>query len=316
MGLTRIVRGRADGPYRGKEGAMRARASADRRAARVAVVVALLLLAAVLLPAHLDRVVRPTSTEAATVGRWHLPLWPLVSTTVALALLVVLQAVRRARHRSKEPQPLPLKPPHLHPVVTLLVALFVAFGPWALLLPRIWHPVTTAGPTGHVASPPPPPPTGGPAAHTPAHGLPMGVLVLLAVVALLIAATAVWARARSRDDEGAPAAEPSDAEEVAALRRARHAIALGDSGREQIINAFVALETILGDDGIARPAHETPDELLARVSARHPSLARDAALLTDTFQLARFSTRPVTAKDVEVARTSLSGLEHGLRGAS
>jgi hypothetical protein len=97
---------------------------------------------------------------------------------------------------------------------------------------------------------------------------------------------------------------------------ARQAVHRAGSNRRRIINAFAAMEDALAAEGAGREVSETPDELLARVSRRHPGVADQADLLTATFQLARFSGTPVTRRHVDAATEALARLEDGLGAGS
>jgi len=141
------------------------------------------------------------------------------------------------------------------------------------------------------------------------YGLLIAVLVAAAVFGL------VWALRQRRP---APVLPPGEVDEDTA--GLREAVASGsaalrdlDDARAAIIACYLAMERSLAEAGTARAAADTPDELLARATARGTVHGGAAERLTGLFYEARFSSHPLTRADRERAARSLDELAAGLR---
>lgn len=91
-----------------------------------------------------------------------------------------------------------------------------------------------------------------------------------------------------------------------ALLAGRAALA-GDDTRAAIIACYAAMEASLEQIGIARERSDSPSDLLQRALDRDlPGTGTQAATtLTALFREARFSSHPMTAQQLEAARTAL-----------
>jgi Domain of unknown function (DUF4129) len=138
----------------------------------------------------------------------------------------------------------------------------------------------------------------------------LGTLLVYAAMAALVAvailAFLVLLRRRRALILEEPAPEPDDTETLrSAVRAGQAALRSISDARQAIITCYAAMEDSLGQAGAERAAAETPDELLARVSAGGIVHGAAAARLTRLFYEARFSEHEVT----EVARlTALHSL--------
>jgi hypothetical protein len=128
-----------------------------------------------------------------------------------------------------------------------------------------------------------------------------GLVVVLLVVAVVLA---VRAHHRSQPDD----------EEAATRQAVYAAVDAGDDAmrdvldpRAAIIACYAAMEHALATAGVRRLAAETPNDLLARAAALNRAPAA-AALLTELFLEARYSTHPMSAADRHAARSALTEL--------
>lgn len=147
--------------------------------------------------------------------------------------------------------------------------------------------------------------------------LVLGLLVVLGLIITVIgfntartrrAALAESAYAQTADDEFG---EADIALVTVAARQARDLLMGVDSGGEPgdtVVRAWLVLERATADAGLGRRPHQTPTEFTTEVLA---GLRVDAAALDRlrvVYQRARFSSRPVTAADVDTARAALDRL--------
>jgi hypothetical protein len=99
--------------------------------------------------------------------------------------------------------------------------------------------------------------------------------------------------------------EGEDEALAAALLAGRSALA-GDDARAAIIACYAAMEASLEQVGVIRKRSDSPSDLLRRATS--PDLpgdaAQHAATLTELFREARFSTHPMTARQLDEARSA------------
>jgi hypothetical protein len=146
-------------------------------------------------------------------------------------------------------------------------------------------------------------------------------LLIAAGFAVLVAVAAVVIRLLRETPPAGPAhsAPPTDgpdAEDEAladALLAGRAALA-GDDVRAAIIACYAAMEASLGEIGVAREHSDSPSDLLRRATGRDlPGTgAQGAAALTELFREARFSTHPMTARQLGAARQALDSVTDAL----
>jgi len=167
----------------------------------------------------------------------------------------------------------------------------------------------------------PPPPVVLPKLHkasAPVH-IPLGPILYGLLVLALVAAVAIslWWASRLRH-LALPRLLPdaADADELReAVESGRLAFAELDDARAAIIACYVAMERSLADQGAARGAADTPDELLARVISAGIVRGAAARRLTGLFYEARFSTHPLGRAERDAASAALDELAAEL-GAS
>ncbi|MFZ0080116.1 MAG: DUF4129 domain-containing protein [Trebonia sp.] len=155
-------------------------------------------------------------------------------------------------------------------------------------------------------------------ASAPLH-IPVGPILYALLVLALVAAVAIslWWASRLRH-LALPRLLPdaADADELReAVESGRLAFAELDDARAAIIACYVAMEGSLADQGAARGAADTPDELLARVISAGIVRGPAARRLTGLFYEARFSTHPLGRAERDAASAALDELAAEL-GAS
>jgi hypothetical protein len=161
---------------------------------------------------------------------------------------------------------------------------------------------------------PAPPPVVLPKLHkasAPLH-IPLGPILYGLLVLALVAAVAIslWWASRLRH-LALPRLLPdaADADELReAVESGRLAFAELDDARAAIIACYVAMERSLADQGAARGAADTPDELLARVISAGIVRGAAARRLTGLFYEARFSTHPLGRAERDAASAALDEL--------
>jgi|SRR5215510_6477124 len=152
------------------------------------------------------------------------------------------------------------------------------------------------------------------------------VMVLAALAILAFIGWLLWERAKRRRDRPAPVAagasgqavDGSDVDEHEleqqravreALERSRIELLAESDPRLAVIRAYVAFESHVGSQGMAREPAETQREYIARVLSKGRLAAPDRApQLVELFNTARFSTQPVTAADARSAQGHIDAL--------
>ena len=136
----------------------------------------------------------------------------------------------------------------------------------------------------------------------------------VAVVALL-AASAFVAYERSRRTPPALGhAVAGELEDV--LSQTLTELEFDPDPRRAVIQAYVRMETVLGEHGHARRPHEAPLEYLARVLRELDVRAEAAHALTELFERARFSNHEIDAAMRAEAVASLEAVRDDLRAAA
>jgi Domain of unknown function (DUF4129) len=258
--------------------------------------------------------------RAAASMSWHVAQGPAsrripatVGLAVVLAMLLIALLVLHAR-RPFPGQPAAVLRRTLTLVTSLgLVALAAAFV-ISLLQSRSSHKM----PPGLQPTPTPSPsPTaalkGRKFGHTTLGG-DLGTLLIYALIAVLVviailALLSLLRRRRARAPE-APEPEPDDSETLRDVVQAGQAAlrAISDA-RRAIIACYAAMESGLGRAGAERGTAETPDELLARISAGGLVRGGGAARLTRLFYEARYSEHEVPDAARQAALHSLQDIE-------
>jgi len=155
----------------------------------------------------------------------------------------------------------------------------------------------------------------------------LGVLLALAVLALLVRSglliallrrTRLVLTRRHRQGPagltaaGAPVGEQAQAQERArdeALRRSARALGNTDDARLAVIAAYVALEEHLVSARFPRERSETAREFVTRALVQdRPADRERVETLLQVFEAARFSLRPITSADAQVAHELLEAL--------
>lgn len=151
-----------------------------------------------------------------------------------------------------------------------------------------------------------------------AYHFPLGPILYGLLVFVIVAAVAIslWWAARLRPALPRLLPDAADADELReAVESGRLAFAELDDARAAIIACYVAMEGSLADQGAARGAADTPDELLARVISAGIVRGAAARRLTGLFYEARFSTHPLGRAERDAASAALDELAAEL-GAS
>lgn len=250
---------------------------------------------------------------------------------VGLALLFAVAAVTTAvkyREHVRTAETATTVEDRLRQATIVVLFASAALVPFALLLLRKQStgdgiPLYSGLPTGQgepSSAPQSPRPT-----HTPAkgHGFSFDLRALLVVVLIVIGVfLLLWLTATAvRLLREAPAVSPiasaplaagSDLDDEAladALLAGRAALA-GDDTRAAIIACYAAMEASLAQVGVAREQSDSPSDLLQRVMSRDLPGAgiRAAATLTTLFREARFSSHPMTARQLDAARGALDAV--------
>ena len=132
--------------------------------------------------------------------------------------------------------------------------------------------------------------------------LPWTVLAI-AVLAVAIGGLWLWRRRTRFEDE--PVAKSAAR---AAVDAAITALEETTDPRGAVIAAYAAMERTLAARGVARRAAEAPREYLARVLVETSGAASDARSLTNLFEEARFSLRPISERSRRLALAALSSV--------
>jgi hypothetical protein len=284
------------------------RTTADRAARAVQLILAVALIGTA-----------AVGLRAAAVMNWHLVNAPasrqlpiMGGLAAALAVLLVALLVLRAR-RPYPGQPAAVLRTALIVLVSLsLVALVIAFL-INVLQSRSSHKPPPSLQQLYASRKP---------AHKhklPLHGVSagpggLGTLLIYAVLAVLLvvailALVSLLRRRRAMIAE-APEPEPDDEETLRdAVQAGQAALREFSDARKAIIACYAAMERGLSRAGAERGAAETPDELLARVSAGGMVQGRAAARLTRLFYEARYSEHDMPDAARQAALHSLADIE-------
>jgi Domain of unknown function (DUF4129) len=279
--------------------------SADRAARALQLTLAIALIATTIV-----------GVRAAAGLDWHIVQGPAsrripVTAGLAVVLAILLTALLVLRVRRPAPgQPAAV----LRRALIVIVSMLLAAMALAFLLSVL------QGASSHKMPPsllPKPSPTTTRHGYRPPFryghvtgGGDLGTLLVYAAMAALVAvailAFLVLLRRRRALILEAPEPEPDDTDMLrSAVQAGQAALRSIADARQAIITCYAAMEGSLSQAGAERGAAETPDELLARVSADGIVHGAAAARLTRLFYEARFSDHEVT----EVARlTALHSL--------
>ena len=147
--------------------------------------------------------------------------------------------------------------------------------------------------------------------HLPLTAILYGLLIVVLVAAVLLS---LWWARRFRLSSGGRAGDfiaedPQDPEDLReAVGSGRSALQAIDDARAAIIACYVAMENSLAERGAARSVADTPDELLARVTASGLVRGTATARLTVLFYEARFSSHPMDRGQRDAAERALDEL--------
>jgi Domain of unknown function (DUF4129) len=226
---------------------------------------------------------------------------------VALGGLVTLVWVGRRRRQDDEPELVgePLQVHWLWKVLAVLVPLALGAALIAAVVFGLKNvqPRSTAGATQTLDHPHGPAPAGavGSTFAVPSW-LPWTVLAI-AVLAVAIGGLWLWRRRTRFEDESVAKSAAR-----AAVDAAITALEETTDPRGAVIAAYAAMERTLAARGVARRAAEAPREYLARVLVETSGAAADARSLTNLFEEARFSLRPISERSRRLALAALSSV--------
>lgn len=142
----------------------------------------------------------------------------------------------------------------------------------------------------------------------------LALLLFLLIRRLIPLVRALLARLRhrltaGRRETGADQGAPDDGIGVELRDRVNAAAdVLAESTgppRDAVVACWLDLESAAAATGSPRTAAQTPTEFTVGLLARYAAPGRDLSTLLRLYQQARFSERPVTSHDVEVARRCL-----------
>lgn len=114
---------------------------------------------------------------------------------------------------------------------------------------------------------------------------------------------------------GEPAAEPLPESSTVApalargIERALTVLDTHPDPQNAIVEAWLGLQQSAEDSGLSLRASETPAEFTVRVLAREQSIDAELATLLALYQDVRFGDRPVTASEIEHARSALRTIQ-------
>jgi hypothetical protein len=151
--------------------------------------------------------------------------------------------------------------------------------------------------------------------HFPVTAILYGLLIVVLVAAVLLS---MWWARRFRLSAGGRsgdfiAEDPQDPEDLReAVGSGRSALRTIDDARAAIIACYVAMESSLAERGATRAVADTPDELLARVTASGLVRGTATARLTVLFYEARFSSHPMDRGQRDAAERALDELAAAL----
>ncbi|MFC4244651.1 DUF4129 domain-containing protein [Gryllotalpicola reticulitermitis] len=77
---------------------------------------------------------------------------------------------------------------------------------------------------------------------------------------------------------------------------------------DAVVKAWLGLQAAADDSGVERRAAETPTEFTARIITRVRADSAAAGALVDVYQAVRFGSHPITAHEVNTARTAVQKL--------
>jgi hypothetical protein len=253
---------------------------------------------------HPPPLIRALGAATGRGGESSGVLFELVAGAAVLAGIPLLLATRPLSHPPDEKErrlPLPRPPTTIRErlaigtlfIVALAACAAIAFGA-ASLTPGVHHQ------RGHHQSSPHQVPaaraardTGQPRVRGGAW-LGMGVGVLGLAVLLVLSGTI---RARRRPPPPGVNAKQGQAPRAAALQAAERGLANVDDPRAAVLAAYGALGRSLAAVGLPREPPEAPREYLERVLDAGPAAAAHLRRLTDLFEVARYSDRPIDAGD-------------------
>lgn len=274
----------------------------SRRYAGVAAMIALLMLCALGAGARRHLALH----RGSGIPDWVAVVVLLVAVVAAGAMLVLLLGSRRWRAPAGQR-------PLLYTAAAALVLLLV-IGLVLILSDHSGRPPIRRTPNRPVGPDSSAAPTSAATAH---HGGGSAGGVLLVLVVLLVVAVIGVLVARRRPT-GPPPPEPqvepateSMADLEHALGRAATALLDVDDPRAAIIAAYEQMQHTAQERGLVPGVTDTPAEFLARAARTGAVDPAAAARLTELFERARFSHRPITSDDRSAARAALAELRAG-----
>jgi Domain of unknown function (DUF4129) len=158
-------------------------------------------------------------------------------------------------------------------------------------------------------------PVGGNGSGTYVQGEHGGLIALTVMATIAAIGLVMW----SRRERPQITDQQTDAEDLRQVIAAGQTALSGQTdARSAVIAAYAAMETALARAGVQRRIADTPSEVLARAGKAGlfgPAAAAAAAELTELFERARFSDRPMPLGAREYAERALAGMDADLEAA-
>jgi hypothetical protein len=227
------------------------------------------------------------------------------------ALAALLWSGRRRKDDPPEQEPMRVELSWIWNLLAILVpiALGAALVAAAILGSR---PVRTGSSFGAEGLGLPPVPSGSSSgARSEGFVLPSWLpWTVVGLVALAVAAGAfvLWLR------RGRASAEASESQATsAAVEAAIGALDADHDPRRAVIAAYAAMQGTLGEHGVVRSPAEAPREYLRRVLSERGATEREATMLTNLFEEARYSSHPIAEQVRETALSALRSLQGRLQ---
>lgn len=241
--------------------------------------------------------------------------------TIGLALLyafVAIGAAARYHDQKRTTQPVTVAQERLRRATSVVLSASAVLVPLTLLMLR--RPGTAHRDVAPLRTAQPPQPPGHGrfsfdlSGFLVVLGIVIGALVLTGLVAVAVRFLRTMSVALPIASAPTPGESAAEDEALAAALLAGRSALAGDDARAAIIACYAAMEASFEQVGVVRERSDSPSDLLRRVTSPdlHDDEAQHAATLTELFREARFSTHPMTARQLDEARRALDAVAAAL----